>query len=219
MNRQENELLIKPTVHLDYLSVEINDFLADLPLKGKTTKEKVVLIYNKVRDHFLYDPYRLDLRAEELVASKILQKRRAWCVEKSIVMATCLRKIGVPCKLGYANVVNHIGTERLSTILKSKTIACHGYINLFLDGKWVKATPSFDKRICKLLKVSPLNFNGEEDSLFQEFRAEEKFMEYEKYLGEYNDVPVNMIKNEMKNNYPHLFKENIITKEFYFVFE
>lgn len=219
MNQQENELLINPTVHLDYLSAEVNTFLLNLPLEGKTEKDKVILIYNKVRDYFLYDPYKLDLRADELVASKILLKKRAWCVEKSIVMAACLRKIGIPCKLGYANVVNHIGTEKLSVLLKSKTIACHGYVNMFLDGKWVKATPSFDKRICKLLKVSPLDFNGEEDSLFQEFRANEKFMEYEKYLGEYYDVPVNMINQEMKNNYPHLFKENIITKEFYFVFE
>jgi transglutaminase-like putative cysteine protease len=219
MNQQENKMLINPTVHLDYLSEEVKKFLVDLNLTELSDKEKVILIYNKVRDHFLYDPYRLDLRSNELVASKILKKKRAWCVEKSIVMAACLRSINIPCKLGYANVINHIGTEKLVDILKSQTIACHGYVNIYIDDKWVKATPSFDKRICKLLKVSPLEFNGEEDSLFQEFRENEQFMEYEKYLGEYSDVPVEMINKEMKKNYPHLFKENIITKEFYFVFE
>ena len=65
-------------------------------------------IYYWVRDAFLYDPYHLDISENGLVASSILTKNRAWCVEKSILLAAISRKFGFPSKLGFAIVKNHV---------------------------------------------------------------------------------------------------------------
>jgi hypothetical protein len=70
----------------------------------------------------------------------------------------------------------------------------HGYVEFFLEGKWVKATPAFNKELCHLHRVAPLDFNGREDSVFQAFNQDnEAFMEYVEDLGAYADIPVDEI--------------------------
>ena len=45
----------------------------------------------------------------------------------------------------------------------------HGYVELELDGRWVKATPAFDRALCEHFGVLPLEFDGREDSVFQPY--------------------------------------------------
>lgn len=179
-------------------------------------KEKAIALYFLVRDAFLYDPYHLDLTNEGLKASNVLSKKRSWCVEKSSVLAACLRKFGIPSRLGYAIVTNHIGVEKLTHYLRREEIVFHGFVDVFLDGKWVKCTPAFDQRICRFSGVTPLDWDGETDSLFQEFDQGKKFMEYKHFYGTFSDVPIELMNAEMKAYYPHLFEENYDTKEFSF---
>ena len=42
--------------------------------------ERAVKLYYAVRDDFQYDPYQLDLRRESMRASKLLTKKRGYCV-------------------------------------------------------------------------------------------------------------------------------------------
>lgn len=206
---------LRPTPYLDYENAKIQAFVN--PLEELTTqKDKAVALYYKVRDAFLYDPYHLDLRKEALTASSILDKKRAWCVEKCIVMAACARALGIPTKLGYANVINHIGVEKLMHYLRHEEIVFHGFVELYLEGKWVKCSPTFDTRVCRIAKVEPLDFNGEQDALLQAFVGEEKFMEYTKFHGSFEDVPLKLMNREMYNYYPHLFEEVYDEKGFSF---
>lgn len=179
-------------------------------------KEQAVTLYYKVRDMFIYDPYHLDLRTEFLKSSHILTKRRAWCVEKAIVLATGLRALGIPTKLGYGIVVNHIGVEKLIEKLKREEIVFHGYVSAYIDGKWVKTTPAFDKGICRMIGVEPLEWDGENDAMLHAFQGEEVFMEYKHYYGEFADVPVALMNVEMEKYYPHLFEEEHNSRRFSF---
>ncbi len=179
-------------------------------------KEKAIQLYYLVRDGFLYDPHHLDLRHHALKGSTILTKKRAWCVEKGIVLAAAARKLGIPSKLGYAIVVNHIGSDRLEKYLLKKEIVFHGYVSLFINENWVKCTPAFDKNVCRINKVTPLDWDGVQDSMFQEFEGENQFMEYIRFYGEFDDVPIELMNQEMEKHYPHLFKNRIETKEFSF---
>ncbi|MBN9293080.1 MAG: transglutaminase family protein [Flavobacteriia bacterium] len=180
-------------------------------------KELAIELYYKVRDHFLYDPFHLHLTSEALKSSSIFQKKRAWCVEKAIVLATCARYFGIPSRLGYAIVINHIGTEKLTRYLRRDEIVFHGYIELFIENKWVKCTPAFDKRVCKISGVTPLDWDGKTDSLFQAFEKDQQFMEYLHDYETFDDVPVGLMNKEMKHYYPHLFENIIDTKEFSFI--
>ena len=184
---------------------------------SQSKKELAIELYYKVRDHFLYDPFHLHLTSGALKSSSIFKKKRAWCVEKAVILATCARYFGIPSRLGYAIVVNHIGTEKLTHYLKRDEIVFHGYVELFIENKWVKCTPAFDKRVCRISNVTPLDWNGETDSLFQAFEKDKKFMEYLHDYGTFDDVPVHLMNKEMKHYYPHLFENIIDTKEFSFI--
>lgn len=179
-------------------------------------REQAIALYYKVRDMFIYDPYHLDLRPAGLKSSVILQKKRAWCVEKAIVLATGLRALGIPTKLGYGIVVNHIGTERLSSYLQRHEIVFHGYTSVLIDGKWVKATPAFDRGVCRISKVAPLDWDGKSDAMLQAYQGEKQFMEYIHIYGEFDDVPIALMNSEMKKYYPHLFEKEFNSKQFSF---
>ncbi len=206
---------LKETSFLDFNSPVFNDFLKDF-IPQEDTKKTAIALYEKVREAFLYDPYHLDLRHHALTASVILSKKRAWCVEKAIILVACARKIEIPARLGYAIVVNHIGVERLIKYLRRSEIVFHGYVELYINNHWIKCTPSFDSKICRISNVSVLNWDGETDSLFQPYEGDNRFMEYIYDYGVFEDVPIQLMNTEMKKYYPHLFEEVYYSKEFSF---
>lgn len=206
---------LKETQFLDF-SHPLFDVFVEKIDTTVSDKEKAIQLYYLVRDGFLYDPHHLDLRRNALKGSTILTKKRAWCVEKGIVLAAAARKLGIPSKLGYAIVINHIGSDRLEKYLHKKEIVFHGYVSLFINEKWVKCTPAFDKNVCRINKVTPLEWDGEQDSMFQEFEGENQFMEYIHFYGEFDDVPIELMNQEMEKHYPHLFKNRLESKEFSF---
>ena len=216
LNSEQNSNL-QSSPNIDFNSEAFLDFFAKANIAGNSTEDLIVW-YNHVRDHFLYDPYHLDIRPESLVVSKIVAKRRAWCVEKALVFVAGCRQIGFPARLGFGIVQNHIGVDKLEEYLKRKEIVFHGYAEVFVNDNWVKCTPAFDKRVCAINKLMPLEWNAKDDSLFQEFSGENKFMEYLHFYGEFDEIPFEMMHQEMKRYYPHLFSTPVDTKTFSFHF-
>lgn len=206
------------TASVDFNDPTIKAFLGEVPT-GYSSSELAIWVYYKVRDSFLYDPYHLDIRPESLKASMVLTKKRAWCVEKALVTVACLRYLEIPARFGFGIVKNHIGVEKLLNYLQREEIVFHGYVSVFLNGKWVKCTPAFDQRICKLSKVPPLDWDGSTDSLFQAYVNDQQFMEYVHFYGEFSEIPFELMHHEMKKYYPHLIQNPIITKEFSFQFD
>ena len=213
----DNELhkYLCPTSILEINHQSTQEFIVDID-QSLSKKEQAIMVYNKVRDSFIYDPYHLDLRPNGLKSSNILAKKRAWCVEKSIVMATALRALGIPTKLGYGIVVNHIGVDKLTALLRREEIVFHGYVSVYLNEKWIKATPAFDRGICRIAGVDPLDWDGETDALLQAYQGDKEFMEYTHFYGEFDDVPVELMNAEMKKYYPHLFEEEFNSRSFSF---
>jgi hypothetical protein len=61
--------------------------------------------------------------------------------------------------------------------------------------------------------VTPLEFNGHEDSLFQAYNLEnKKFMEYVEFHGVYADIPVSIIVEAFKRAYGKDFIQRWINK-------
>jgi len=81
----------------------------------------------------------------------------------------------------------------------------HGYVEVELDGRWVKATPAFDKTLCDRFGVLPLEFDGRADSIFQPYdRAGRRHMEYLHDHGVHADVPAAQIVTIFAREYPRL---------------
>ena len=76
----------------------------------------------------------------------------------------------------------------------------HGAAEMFLNEKWLKMTPAFNKKLCEYLRVEPLEFDGETDSIFQEFdKSGNVFMEYLHDYGDFDDLPYELYLAELTN--------------------
>jgi transglutaminase-like putative cysteine protease len=164
--------------------------------------EMAVRLYYRVRDEIWYDPYSPFYLPEHYRASEVLNIGRGYCVAKAALLCALGRACGIPSRLGFATVRNHLATRELIDFLGSDRFVYHGYTEFRLDGKWIKATPAFNKELCLRHQVPPLEFNGREDSIFQPFNSEKRrFMEYIEDHGVYSDVPVNEIVTAWEKEY------------------
>ncbi|WP_350448339.1 transglutaminase family protein [Pseudomonas solani] len=170
-------------------------------------RDRAVSLYYAVRDSIRYNPYAFSRDPESLRASTALAVGESYCVPKAILLAACARHCGIPARIGLADVRNHLATPRLLQLLKSEVFAMHGYTELYLDGRWVKATPAFNLELCRLFDVAPLEFDGATDSVFHPFnRQGERYMEYLADHGQFDDLPEALFFGHLEQVYPHLFE-------------
>lgn len=74
--------------------------------------------------------------------------------------AACGIAAGIPARLGFADVKNHLATPRLTDLNGGDVFHWHAYTDLHLEGRWVKATPAFDLALCERFGVLPLEFDA-----------------------------------------------------------
>jgi transglutaminase-like putative cysteine protease len=154
-------------------------------------QEKAVQLYYWVRDNIRYNPYGLDLSPAGLRASTALAQGEGWCVTKAALLAALCRVAGIPSRLGFADVRNHLSTERMRQQMQTDMFYYHGYCSMYLNGQWVKSTPAFNIELCDKFGLLPLEFDGSSDSLYHEFdRAGNRHMEYLRDRGEQADIPI-----------------------------
>ncbi|MDH7446634.1 transglutaminase-like domain-containing protein [Aquimarina sp. 2201CG14-23] len=196
------------TYYFDYDTDEIQHIIDEFNTETLTTKEKVKQLYIKVRDGWRYDPYYIRLNKEAYKASTTAKKNSGHCLDKAILLIACLRGLGIPARIHLAKVKNHIGVERLIEKFGTNELTPHGMINVYLNGKWLKASPAFNKALCEKCNVAPLEFDGEQDSMFQEYDNQGGvFMEYIEDYGYFEDVPYEFILNNIKEHYTAIYKQ------------
>lgn len=159
-------------------------------------------LYYAVRDEIWYDPYLPFYKPDHYRASGVLERGRAFCIGKAALLCALGRACGIPSRVGFADVRNHLTTRQLLEFLGSDVFVFHGYTEFFLKGQWVKATPAFNVELCRRHRVKPLEFNGREDSVFQPYNENRQvFMEYVNDHGTFADIPVDRIVAAMKRTY------------------
>lgn len=191
---------------MDFGHPLVQEFIARHTQAGQSPVEKALALYLAVRDGIRYSPYFIDLDPKAMQASNLLGRGTGYCVEKGNLLAAVCRAVGVPARLGFAKVRNHIGTERIEAILGTDELVFHGYTDLWLNEKWVKATPAFNRELCAHFGVPALAFDGTEDSIFQPYNADgNQFMEYLHDYGTFAEVPHDFMVSELMAHYGHLF--------------
>ena len=174
--------------------------------RGQTERARAVALYYAVRDKIRYNPF-LDFTDREVFrASAVLEAGQGFCVGKASLLAACARAAGIAARVGFADVKNHLTTPRLAETMGSDLFVYHGYTEMRIDGKWVKATPAFNLALCTRFRVKPLEFDGREDSIFHPFDEDDRrHMEYLRDRGVYADVPVDEIQRAFREAYPKFY--------------
>ncbi len=172
---------------------------------GATKLSNAVELFGSIRDGFRYNPWGVKLRRETFKASVVAQRskvRGGHCIDKAILLAACCRWLGIPSRLHFANVRNHIGTAELERTLGTDLLVFHGYAELLLEGAWVAATPAFNRELCEHLGVEPLAFDGRSDAILQQYDREGgEFMEYVHDYGHFPTIPWELMTGEWQKYY------------------
>ncbi|MCA9489028.1 MAG: transglutaminase family protein [Myxococcales bacterium] len=205
MSEQVDPIYVRPNRYVDSDHPEIVAFARRYD-RGDPKASAVALFY-AVRDGWRYNPYRIALEPDGYLASEVLSRpgdRGGHCIDKALLLAAAARALGIPSRLHFADVRNHVGTAKLEAYLGTDLLVFHGYTELFLDGRWVATTPAFNAALCERLGVSPLDWDGEHDAIFQEYDGDTRFMEYVEDHGSHAEIPFEAMVAAWRRHYPRI---------------
>ncbi|HUH27922.1 transglutaminase family protein [Gelidibacter sp.] len=204
---------LEENTNFDYSSEGIQELVKriDANASDASPLDFSLKAYYYIRDAWPYNPYRFSLIDNDWSASTIYTRLTGHCLDKAILLISVLRAKNIPARLGLAKVKNHIAVEDIVEKFGNDVLVPHGYVELYLNGKWVKATPAFNKTLCEKLNVPPLEFDGIHDSLFQAYdrTGTMQFMEYLEDYGSFDYVPLAYMFDLMKATYPTLDEKKI----------
>jgi transglutaminase-like putative cysteine protease len=206
---------LSPGRFIDSDSPEVVAFARATVADAAGEIDRVQRLYRAIRDGITYDPYVNFSDPVNFRASGVLAATRGFCVGKAALLAAGCRAIGIPARVGYADVRNHMTSPKLYQKIKTDVFIWHSYAELLVTGRWVKATPAFDATLCGRVGIAPLEFDGQTDSLFQPFdRSGRRHMEYLKDRGAFADVPFETMVADFRATYPTLISEKGISGDF-----
>jgi len=194
---------LTPTAIIDSDHRRVRELAASLTTSTENEPVRQAMdLYYWVRDEIQYDPYTPFYKPEHYRASNIIENGRGFCIPKASLLCALGRVCGIPSRVGFATVRNHLATRQLIEMLGTDLFSWHGFVEFYLQDRWIKATPTFNTELCQIFNVQPLEFNGREDSMFQEYSKDKKqFMEYVEFLGIFADIPVAAIVSGWKTTY------------------
>lgn len=198
---------LAPTSFLDFETPVVRDFAAAALDGAQDPVEQAVRLFYAVRDQVRYDAFGVSFDPAGYKASTVVQDKAAFCIPKAVLLAATARATGIPAAIGLSDVVNHFTTPKLEALMgDSNVFLHHGYAAMYLDGKWVKAAPAFNKEMCDRFGVSPTEFDGRSHAILQEYDADKNLrMEYLKDHGYWSDLPFDRIRDEFRAYYPPHF--------------
>ena len=201
----DNAAFLQPAKFIDSDELSVVAFARACTNELNDDREKALALYYAVRDGVHYDVYLDYTNPANFRASGVLKSGRGFCIGKACLLGAVCRAVGIPARVGYADVRNHMTSRRLQEMMKTDVFSWHSYTDLRIDGRWVKATPAFDIELCDRIGVAPLEFDGKTDSLFQPSDSEgRRRMEYLRFRGAFADVPFGDILKEFRSIYPGL---------------
>ena len=219
----ENEDLssfLEPTYFIDSDNADVRAYADSVAGTSGTDVERGVRLFYGIRDQIRYDPYNILPTRDHFIASAVLARRVGFCVPKAILLAAVARANGIPSRLRFADVRNHLATKRLLEVMRTDVFGYHGYTELHLDGRWVKATTTFNLSLCEKFGVQPLEFDGRSDAVFHPFdKGGRRHMEYVRDHGWRADFPLEEMIENWLEVYPHFFEPGFFAKRKFVDFE
>lgn len=198
---------LRPTQYLDYESPEVRKFVDRwAPADMGDPMTRAVALYRAVRDRIAYEVFGADVSQEGVRASEIVARRSGFCLHKSVLYAAALRSVGVPSRLLLTDVRNHLASPRLRELVGGEVFTYHCLTVVHNGQKWVRATPVFNKTLCRLYGMAPLEFDGTQDSVYHPYDLNNRLhMEFLREHGEFDDLPYDMVLSGLRAAHPNLF--------------
>ena len=189
------EKYLKPTAVIDSETESVKRKAQELTRGLKTDREKAVALYYFVRDSIKHNPYAEGSHPEDFKASVILQRGYGYCQHKALLLVALARAARIPARLGFVDVRDHLLSPKFRAMIGGDNLLIqHGYAELYIDGKWVHASPAYDLGTCRKMGFVPVDFDGIHDARDSAYNQRGKpHIEYVVDHGTYDDFPWNFI--------------------------
>jgi len=186
---------LKYTEIIDCDTKVIKDQAYELTEGLQTDKEKAIVLYYFVRDKIKHNAYAPLYDFDRYKASNILEAGNGVCQQKAVLLVALSRAAGIPARLGLVDVRDHLISDTFKEMIGGINILpLHGYAELYIDGKWIHASPAYDIEICRRKRFVPVEFNGVNDAKDSPYDLDGKpHIEHLKYHGPYEDFPLDEI--------------------------
>ncbi|MBL1099262.1 transglutaminase-like domain-containing protein [Streptomyces coffeae] len=202
----ETDPALARTAFLDHDAPDVGDFVQRaLRDTGTGDRERAVALYYAVRDGIRYEIYGADLSRNGLTASQVVRSGKGLCIHKSVLYVAALRSVGIPARLVFADVRNHLSSEAVRARVGGDVFRYHAFTSLRLD-RWLRATPVFNRLLCRLYRIEPMEFDGTADSVYHPYdESGEHHMELLWEHGEFDDLPYEEVLAGLRAGHPRLF--------------
>ena len=208
--KTERHYYLHPTRYIDSDYPSVINFVCNHIANDVDPVTQAVQLFYAVREKIRYDPYHIDIPREHFCASTVLKKKTGFCVEKALVLAAGSRVLGIPSRLGFADLINHQVPPKLHEKMGTNLFVFHGYAELFVNKTWVKATPAFEQSLCENAHLQPIEFDGKHDALFHPLDTKgQPHISYLRDQGRYADLPYDLIMRAYRKHYPRFFNDTI----------
>ncbi len=194
---------LAPTRFLDCDHPEIRSLAARRTAGCAGPAARAVALFEHVRDEVRYTVHAAFADPDAYPASVTLRRGDGYCVQKSVLLAALLRAAGIPARLHFADLRNRRVPEELRALMGTDVFYFHGYVEARLDGRWVKATPSFDRGTCERHGIRRVEWDGRRDALLHptDVHGRPQF-EYLADRGSRDDLPFDEILAVLLRRYP-----------------
>ncbi|WP_181789751.1 transglutaminase-like domain-containing protein [Streptomyces phytophilus] len=209
MTTTDLESALAPTEFLNSDDPDVRDFVRrTLPQDGLGSRDAAVRLYYAVRDGINYEVYGVDLSRTGVTAAEVARTGKGMCLHKSVLYAAALRAVGIPARLVLTDVRNHLLSPALRKLVGGDVFRYHTLTTVHLDGTWVRATPVFNRLLCRLYGMRPLDFDGRADSVHHPYDDDGmRHMEVVREHGEFDDLPYQRVVDGMRGAHPGIFAD------------
>lgn len=212
---EDLNIYLQPTEFFDFNKKAVSKKAFEITKDLKTKRDKAIALFYWVRNEIKYNAFSYYPKIKaNLKASVTIRRKYGFCMSKATLLSTLARVVGIPARIHMVDIINHKISQRLVDLMGTKAFHCHAYSELYLNGKWVKAAPIFDKKTCVKGGFFPMvEFDGENDALFTPYDTEgDRFVEYIGDWGTYADVPQEKINQIFIEKYPKLYDNDLFTR-------
>ena len=188
------EEFLRPTGTIESDHPQVRDRARQLTRGSATDVERAVKLFAFVRDEIRYNIYMISMVAKEFRASFVLEAKKGYCVQKAVLLAALSRAAGIPNRIAFARIRNQRVPAKLYARTGTRVFPAHGFNQFHLEGRWVSAAATFDRRLCEKVGVPPVEFDGTSDALLpQQALDGGPYIEYLEHYDPAADLPLEWI--------------------------
>ncbi len=188
------DIYLRPTPTIDCDNLLIREKAQEICRDQHEVSDKAKYLFYFVRDEIKYNLYVPSDKPEYFKASRILQERNGFCIQKAVLLIALARAMGIPARLHIIAIRNHLVPDKLQQLMRGNLFPTHGYSELYIEERWIKVAPTFDLGLCQKNRFVIVEFDGKHDAMLPAYNQDgKKHIEYVQDRGHYDDLPFNDI--------------------------